>query len=164
MVSSSTIAVLGVCAGFAAAWVAQDWRWDAKWSEFEAQAYKQASEVAAQSYKTSTAWRDLADLANNELKSDYAAVEKQYQDALSRIRDLGAELDRVRANSANDGDAMPANSRPAAGSSTACKCRPCEPNSRIMAGTLRIARDCDLLAVRYNKLLGLYNGIKEAQQ
>ena len=149
-------AVLLFCGG----WMFNGYRWEARWAEFEASAQKVAVQKAEEARAVETAWRELADLAASDIKGDYDAIEQKYQAALSRIDNLTADLDRLHSERADSADAVPTAPQSAARACKPCTCRSPRPDARGTAQALEIARDCDLLAVRYNSLLNFYNAVK----
>lgn len=148
---------------FFSGWLVNGWRWEAKWLAFEADAFKTAAEKAEQTRRTETAWQALADTTSQDLKHDYERVQKEFHLAMDRLRTMSAELDRMRAERAGSAEQVPTAAKLAAGACKACPNRSSGPNAAGIAEAMKIARDCDMTAFRYNRLLSLYQQLKEAQ-
>ena len=162
MTSIRTISLLiASIAIFFAGWSANGWRWSAKWSEFEAQAAHEALEEAQKSQTIESSWRELADMAAQHTKEDYEEINQKYQMALARIDDLGLELDRLHEQRSDSAGQMPSVAKPAAGACKPCACQSHRADAKGIAEALTIAKDCDRLAVRYNRLLELYNSVRQ---
>lgn len=146
---------------FFAGWTANGWRWSAKWSEFEAQAAHEALEEAQKSQTIESSWRDLADMAAQQTQKDYEEINQKYKSALARIDDLGLELDRLHEQRPDSAGQMPSVAKPAAGACKPCTCGSSRPYAKGVAEALTIAKDCDVIAVRYNRLLELYNNVRQ---
>lgn len=140
------------------------YRWEAKWADFTAAAQQASAAEIQKARAVETSWRELADLAASDIKGDYDAIEQKYQAALSRIDGLTADLDRLHSERADSAGTVPAAPQPAARACKPCTCRSPGEDAKRVAQSLAIARDCDLLAVRFNHLQSLYEGIRTQSQ
>ena len=142
-------------------WMFNGYRWEAKWADFTAAA-QQASAAEIQKARTvETVWRDLADMAASDLRGDYEDIQKKYEVALSRISALSDDLDRLHSERADSAGTVPTASQPTAGACKPCSCQSHRADAKSIAEALTIAKDCDRLAVRYNRLLELYNSVRQ---
>ena len=151
---------LTLIVAFVAGWIINGWRWESKWLRFEAEANQQALKQAQSVRQIETSWQDLVNLTSIDLKNDYTAINQKYQDALRRINDLNGQLERVQSNGASDTDSMPKIASTANRVGNSCKCGSFRPHGRGVEEALTIARDCDVLAMKYNELLKLYQHVQ----
>ena len=151
---------IALIVAFVAGWIINGWRWESKWSRFEAEANQQALKQAQSVRQIEASWQELVKLTSIDLKNDYTAINQKYQNALRRINDLSGQLERVQPNSASDTSAMPKTTSTANRVGNSCKCRSFKPHGRGVEEALAIARDCDVLATKYNKLLVLYESMR----
>lgn len=145
---------------FVVGWIINGWRWESKWSRFEAEANQQALKQVQSVRQIETSWQELVNLTSIDLKNDYTAINQKYQSAIRRINDLNSQLERVQSNSASDTSAMPKTASTANRASNSCNCRSFRSHGRGIDEALRIARDCDVLATKYNELLKLYQHVQ----
>lgn len=145
--------VLAVVAGYL--WA--DRGWQAKWSDYQASATAQSQAELSKAWASERRWQALADKAAQDARASYEEIEEKYKAALAELNSLNAE--RVRSADAARDKPM---------SSTAgTACRPCRACPSQRAGSyvradraLEIARDCDMTASRYNRLLRLYQNLQ----
>lgn len=146
-----------VAVAFAAGWMVNGWRWERDRAEFEAEANKKALEQTQSVREIERGLQTFVNLTSSELRKDYDSVNQKYRDALNRIDDL----ERMQHNNPDSADAVPQTPATAAGACKPCKCKPSRTDGSRAKRALEIARDCDLLAVRYNKLLKFYEGLEK---
>ena len=146
-----------VVLAFAAGWVVNGWRWERDKAEFEAQANQKALEQLESTRTIEQNLQGLLNLTSQGLRQDYEAVNQKYKLALNRIDDL----ERMQHNNPDSADAVPQTPATAAGTCKPCKCKPSRENGNRAKRALEIARDCDLLAVRYNKLVKFYESLEK---
>ncbi len=145
---------------FFAGWTANGWRCSAKWSEFEAQAAHKALEEVQKSQTIESSWRELADMAAQQTQKDYEEINEKYKSALARIDDLGLELDRLHEQRSDSANPMPKTTSTSIRVNNSCKCRSSRSHGRGVEEALTIARDCDVLATKYNRLLQFYEDVR----
>lgn len=137
---------------FAAGWVVNGWRWERDRAEFEAQANKAALEQTQSMREIERGLQTFVNLTSSELRKDYDSVNQKYRDALKRLSDF----ERMQHNNPDSANPMPKTPTTTARACEPCKCKPSRENGNRAKRALEIARDCDLLAVRYNRLLEFY--------
>lgn len=137
---------------FSAGWIVNGWRWERDRAEFEAAANQKALEQLESTRTIEQNLQGLLNLTSQGLRQDYEAVNQKYKLALNRIDDL----ERMQRNNPDSADAVPQTPATAAGACEPCKCQPSRTDGNRTKRALEIARDCDLLAVRYNRLLEFY--------
>lgn len=142
---------------FSAGWIVNGWRWERDRAEFEAQANKAALEQLESTRTIEQNLQGLLNLTSQGLRQDYEAVNQKYKLALNRIDDL----ERMQHNNPDSADAVPQTPATAAGACKPCTGQSPRPDADRAKRALEIARDCDLLAVRYNKLLKFYQGLEK---
>lgn len=154
------LTALAIVAAFAAGYHVSSMSWQAEVAEAKAS-------VADQSYAAlESVWREtlsiqaLADRVGERVLKDADEVEHEYREVVDALNQPEPD-DRVRhsGGSTEDGSEVPDS---AGAPCTAC--RPCvckSPRAHVGAReALEIAKDCDLLATRYNALLELYQSVK----
>lgn len=146
-----------VAVAFAAGWVINGWRWERDRAEFEAQANKKALQQTQSVREIERGLQTFANLTASDLKRAYDNINQKYLDALNRISDF----ERVQHNNPDSANPMPKTP-----TTTARTCKPCtgqspRPDADRAKRALEIARDCDLLAVRYNKLVKFYESLEK---
>lgn len=131
--------------------------WQAKWSDYQASAASQSQAELSKAWASERRWQQAADRAAQDARASYAEIEEKYKAALAELNSLNAE--RVRSANAAGDKQMPA----AAGTAS----RPCRASPSQRSGpyvradrALEIARDCDITASRYNRLLKLYKTLQ----
>lgn len=154
------LTALAVVAAFMAGYKVSSMSWEAEVAEAKAS-------VAGQSYAAlESVWRDalsiqaLADSAGERVLKDADEVEREYREVVDALGQPEPD-DGVRQSGGcpKDGSEVP-DSAGATGTACApCRCDPREPYVGAREA-LEIAKDCDLLATRYNALLELYQSVK----
>lgn len=142
---------------FSAGWIVNGWRWERDRAEFEAEANKKALQQTQSVREIERGLQTFVNLTSSELRKDYDSINQKYRDALNRIDDL----ERMQHNNPDSADAVPQIATVTAGACKPCKCQSSRENGNRAKRALEIARDCDLLAVRYNKLLEFYQGLEK---
>ncbi len=147
-------------AAFLAGFWWSDHAWQAKWSDYQAEVARKSQEEISKAWQSEKNWQEAADVAARQGLADYDEINRKYQDALERIRVMSA--DRLR----NAEPARSGNVPQSAGTS----CRPCPACPSESRGSyvradqaLKIARDCDVVASKFNRLLKLYQSVKTIQ-
>lgn len=135
-------------------------------------------------------YKAVVEAYSNAMKAQKEQLEKYYktiiqdteQSAAASVEDINQRYAGLLAliadnEHSNTGDGVRDTDGASAGSETVpdpapavrcpvspCKCRPFGPNGEsARAEALKIARDCDALAVRYNSLLDIYQSIRREQ-
>ena len=141
-------------------WAGLKWSdraWEARFAAFRMELAEQSAQSLREAQAQSAKWQ--ADLT--QAQKNYAAEKTELNARYDRMR---AQLDRVRAERAGSADRMPAASQSAAGACSPCRCEPSAKDGSGIAEALAIARDCDLLALRYNALLDFFSTVKKDNQ
>ena len=142
---------------FSAGWIVNGWRWERDRAEFEAAANQKALEQLESTRAIEKNLQGFLNLTSQGLRQDYEAVNQKYKLALNRIDDL----ERMQHNNPDSANPMPKTAAVTARACEPCKCKSSRTDGNRAKRALEIARDCDLLAVRYNKLLEFYQGLEK---
>lgn len=145
---------------FVSGWVVNGWRWERDKAQFEAQANQKALEQNQSMREIERGLQTLANLTSSSLKKDYDSVNQKYRDALKRISDF----ERMQHNDSDSANPMPKASTITARACEPCRCQSPAANAGRVAKSLEIAKDCDLLAVRFNQLQSFYERIRTQSQ
>lgn len=160
MTLKSVLAAVALIVAFAGGWSASSARWRAEVAEAKAT-------VADQSYTAlESVWREtlsiqaLADMAGERVLKDAEDVEREYREVVDALNQPEPD-DGLRQSGgrSSDGSEVPDRAGTTGTACSPCRCDPCEPNVGAREA-LEIAKDCDLLATRYNALLELYQSVK----
>lgn len=154
------LTALAIVAAFAAGYHVSSMSWQAEVAEAKAS-------VADQSYAAlESVWREtlsiqaLADMAGERVLKDAEDVEREYREVVDALNQPEPD-DGLRQSGgrSSDGSEVPDRAGTTGTACSPCRCDPCEPNVGAREA-LEIAKDCDLLATRYNALLELYQSVK----
>ena len=134
-----------------------DRAWEARFAAFRMELAEQSAQSLRDAQAQSAKWQ--ADLTRAQ--QNYAAEKNELN---ARYDSLLAQLDRVRADRSGGAADVPGAAGASAGACRACRCELSAKDGGGIAEALAVARDCDLLAVRYNALLDFYNNVKKDNQ
>lgn len=154
------LTALAIVAAFVAGYRVSSMSWQAEVAEAKAS-------VADQSYAAlESVWREtlsiqaLADRAGERVLKDADEVEREYREVVDALNQPEPD-DGVRhsGGSTEDGSEVPDSAGVTGTACAPCRCDSREPYVGAREA-LEIAKDCDLLATRYNALLELYQSVK----
>lgn len=158
-IGAGAAAVAVFMAGFTLA----DAQWQAKATRFQLELERQSAQSTAQAQEIERSWQERLTQEQKGFAEQKAELEKRYHDLLQR-----SAADSVRTEQSTTSNAQVSTSPGApARVGTTCPARPHGPDraalERVRAELLAVAKDCDVLAARYNALLNFYKEARARQ-
>lgn len=154
--------------GAVSSWYVTDLAWENKRAEYISEKYKQLSELKQKHYIETIKLQDnLRDVQNeadkelSELQEKYDRLLKSINNRSNTVCDLSYK--RLQHDSSRSSDNVPTTAKAAAklkhkGTSQSFRSSCSNSQAREL---LRVAKDCDELAIKYNSLLDFYNKTQE---
>ena len=137
---------------FLAGWTVQGYRLDLKHTAYIAQQTKEFNAILLQQKQQ-----------REQLEHEITVIqESSFQSSKGINNRFELASDRVRNSTNPSSKRVPIIATSSNGSKCACKAQPHRENGRDIKA-LELARDCDLLAERYNRILRIYNAVKSNQ-
>jgi len=153
LVLSALCAIGGAICGYEAA----STKCELEKAQFHKTALEQEQKAAEKKHDTENLYKDAVVKSQSDVFADVQAIDAHWNDLSAH--DLNADDDSVHTDSAGSIDAVRKDPEPPAGiSKTQCRC-PGQNRAklqRLYERQLVIAKDCDITATYYNRLLELY--------
>lgn len=145
-----------------AGWYARGIQAEAQWLKYQAQKTREVENQRLQIQQLETLYAEQMEKARLNYSNEKLELDKRY-------RELVAELDSLRLQQRTAGagaaDDVPKSATAAIGAGTASQCRPhgadADRFKRLSERALKITKECDAMALRYNTLLWLYRQVQD---
>lgn len=153
-----------LCAGLGAVcgYEAASTKCELEKAQFHKAALEQEQKAAEKKHDTENLYKDALVKSQSDVFHDVQAIDAHWNDLNSHA--FITDADGVHSNNTGDVDAVRKDPEPPAGiSKTQCKCPGADRAKlqRLYERQLVIARDCDITATYYNKLLELYQTVSK---
>lgn len=158
--------VIAFFIGALSSWYVTDLSWEQRKAEYIAEKYKQLSDLKQKQYIETVKLQDNLRDVQNESAKELSELQEKYDRLLKSINGSADTVSDVTSSRMQQHCTRSANSLPNSTKATT-KSKPKSSSRSFGQGCtnyqakelLKVAKDCDELAVKYNSLLEFYNSI-----
>lgn len=154
--------------GAISSWYVTDLRWENKKEAYITQKYKQLAELKQKHYIETIKLQDNLRDAQNEADKELSELQEKYDRLLKSVNNRSnavcdLSLKRLQFDSSRSSNNVPTTAQATAElkhKGTSQSFRSSCSNSQIKE-LLKVAKQCDEISIKFNKLLDFYNNIKK---